>query len=189
MDKVAAAGAGGRVAYALRECSLGLALIAASERGLAALLLGDTREALLDAARQRCPGAESLARDENLEKIASRAVELIERPGRGWELPLDIEGTPFQRRVWMALREIPPGATASYQQIAERIGQPTAARAVAKACAANRIAVAIPCHRVVRGDGDISGYRWGVERKRELLAREAAGARAAGREAAVGAIV
>jgi AraC family transcriptional regulator of adaptative response/methylated-DNA-[protein]-cysteine methyltransferase len=106
--------------------------------------------------------------------VAGLALELIERPGQGWPQPLDIVGTPFQRRVWKALREIPPGSTTSYAQIAERIGQPGAARAVAGACAANRIAVAIPCHRVVRGDGDLSGYRWGVARKRELLAREAA---------------
>lgn len=99
-------------------------------------------------------------------------VGFVESPQLGLDLPLDVRGTAFQERVWQALREIPPGSTASYAQIAERIGAPRAVRAVAQACAANRIAVAIPCHRVVRRDGDISGYRWGVERKRELLRRE-----------------
>jgi AraC family transcriptional regulator of adaptative response/methylated-DNA-[protein]-cysteine methyltransferase len=169
-----AAGPERRVSFALRDSSLGLALIGASGQGLCALMLGDSRETLLQAARARFPAAEARAGGEDFESLASLALGLVEQPRRGWALPLDIEGTPFQRRVWQALREIPAGATASYAQIAERIGQPSAARAVAGACAANRIAVAIPCHRVLRGDGDISGYRWGVARKRELLAREAA---------------
>jgi AraC family transcriptional regulator of adaptative response/methylated-DNA-[protein]-cysteine methyltransferase len=163
-----------RVSFALRYCSLGLALIGASVGGLCALMLGDDRETLLRVARARFPNAEPGAGGGEFERLATRALGLIERPRQGWDLPLDIEGTPFQRRVWKALREIPPGSTMSYARIAERIGQPRAARAVAGACAANRIAVAIPCHRVLRGDGDLSGYRWGVARKRELLAREAA---------------
>ena len=163
-----------RVSFALRDCSLGLALIGSSAGGLCALMLGDDREALLWAARARFPDAETSEGGADFERVAGLALELIERPGQGWSQPLDIVGTPFQRRVWKALCEIPPGSTTSYAQIAERIGQPRAARAVAGACAANRIAVAIPCHRVVRGDGDLSGYRWGVARKRELLAREAA---------------
>ncbi len=168
------AGRDRRVSFALRDCSLGLALIGSSAGGLCALMLGDDREALLRAARARFPDAETSEGGADLERVAGLALELIERPGQGWSQPLDIVGTPFQRRVWKALCEIPPGSTTSYAQIAERIGQPRAARAVAGACAANRIAVAIPCHRVVRGDGDLSGYRWGVARKRELLAREAA---------------
>jgi AraC family transcriptional regulator, regulatory protein of adaptative response / methylated-DNA-[protein]-cysteine methyltransferase len=170
------AGMSRRVSFALRDCSLGLALIGASADGLCALMLGDDRETLLRAARARFPDAEAGEGGADFESLATRALELIEQPGQGWDLPLDIEGTPFQRRVWKALCEIPRGSTTSYAQIAERIGQPRAARAVAGACAANRIAVAIPCHRVVRGDGDLAGYRWGVARKRELLAREAAAA-------------
>ena len=168
------AGMDRRVSFVVRDCSLGLALICASAQGLCALMLGDDRETLLRAARARFPNAEPSAGGADFERLATLALDMIEQPAHGWPLPLDIEGTPFQRRVWNALREIPPGATTSYAQIAERIGQPRAARAVAGACAANRIAVAIPCHRVLRGDGDLSGYRWGVARKRELLAREAA---------------
>lgn len=168
------AGVERRVSLALRDCSLGLALIGASAGGLCALMLGDDRETLLRAARARFSDAAIVEGGSEAESLADLALGLIERPRQGWGAPLDIMGTPFQRRVWTALCEIAPGATASYAQIAERIGQPRAARAVAGACAANRIAVAIPCHRVVRGDGDLSGYRWGVARKRELLAREAA---------------
>ncbi|MDT4826431.1 Bifunctional transcriptional activator/DNA repair enzyme Ada [compost metagenome] len=105
----------------------------------------------------------------------ARVVGFIEAPALGLDLPLDVRGTAFQERVWQALREIPPGSTASYAEIAERIGSPRAVRAVAQACAANSLAVAIPCHRVVRSDGNLSGYRWGVERKRRLLEREAEG--------------
>ncbi|MGA8171748.1 MAG: methylated-DNA--[protein]-cysteine S-methyltransferase [Methylocystis sp.] len=169
-----------RVSLWLRDCSLGVALIGVSARGLCALMLDDRPEPLSRAARERFPDAELSGEDEHFENIVNLALEMIEQPGRGWPLALDVAGTPFQRRVWSALLEIPPGSTASYSQIAERIGQPSAARAVAGACAANKIAVAIPCHRVVRGDGDISGYRWGVARKRELLAREAAACGASG---------
>jgi AraC family transcriptional regulator of adaptative response/methylated-DNA-[protein]-cysteine methyltransferase len=172
MKKAIDESAGRRVSFALRECSLGLALIGASAAGLCVLMLGDDRETLPRAARERFPDAEASEGGADFERLARHALGLIEQPGQGWDLPLDIEGTPFQRRVWKALREIPPGSTTSYAQIAERIGQPRAARAVAGACAANKIAVAIPCHRVVRADGDVSGYRWGVARKRELLARE-----------------
>ena len=112
--------------------------------------------------------------DAGFEDLVAKVVGLVEAPAIGFDLPLDIRGTAFQQRVWQALREIPPGATASYADIAERIGSPRSIRAVAQACAANAIAVAIPCHRVVRTDGALSGYRWGVERKRTLLEREAA---------------
>ena len=110
--------------------------------------------------------------DTAYERLVAQVVGFVEAPGRGLDLPLDVRGTAFQQRVWMALREIPAGQTASYSSIAEKIGSPRAVRAIASACAANALAVAIPCHRVVRHDGNLSGYRWGVERKRELIARE-----------------
>jgi len=123
--------------------------------------------------QDRFPKAQLIGGDTGFEQLVAQVVGFIEAPALGLNLPLDVRGTAFQQRVWQALREIPPGTTVSYTQIAERIGAPKAVRAVAQACGANRIAVAIPCHRVVRRDGDVSGYRWGVERKRELLQREA----------------
>ncbi len=122
--------------------------------------------------QDRFPRAELVGGDAAFERLVARVVGFVEAPRRGLALPLDVQGTAFQQRVWQALREIPAGATASYAQVAGRIGQPRAVRAVAQACAANPLALAIPCHRVVRSDGDLSGYRWGVERKRELLERE-----------------
>ena len=122
--------------------------------------------------QDRFPRAELIGGDAGFERLIAQVVGLIEEPELGIDLPLDVRGTAFQQRVWQALRQIPSGETTSYAQIAQRIGSPTSARAVAGACAANTLAVAIPCHRVVRSDGALSGYRWGVERKRELLSRE-----------------
>ena len=132
------------------------------------------RTSLARELQDRFPRAELVGGDAAFERMVAQVVGLVEAPGRGLDLPLDIRGTAFQERVWQALRAIPPGKTATYAEIARAVGRPKAVRAVAQACAANPLAVAIPCHRVVRTDGDLSGYRWGVERKRQLIAREAA---------------
>jgi AraC family transcriptional regulator, regulatory protein of adaptative response / methylated-DNA-[protein]-cysteine methyltransferase len=163
----------GAMTFAIGECSLGSILVARSDRGVCAILLGDDPEALARDLQDRYPGASLIGDDPEFEQPVARVVGLVEAPGLGLDLPLDVRGTAFQQRVWQALREIPAGSTASYADIAGRIGSPGAVRAVARACAANPLAVAIPCHRVVRHDGGLSGYRWGVERKRELLQREA----------------
>jgi AraC family transcriptional regulator of adaptative response/methylated-DNA-[protein]-cysteine methyltransferase len=141
---------------------------------VAAILIGDDPQALVRDLQDRFPRARLIGGDPDYEQLVARVVGLIEAPGIGLDLPLDVRGTAFQQRVWQALREIPPGKTASYAEIARAIGAPKAVRAVAGACAANNLAVAIPCHRVVRNDGAVSGYAWGVERKRTLLQREAA---------------
>lgn len=167
-------GEGESIHFALGECSLGTVLVAESESGVCAIMLGNDPDELLLQLQKRFAAATLLGADEDYEKHVAQVVALIESPGSDHDLPLDIRGTAFQQRVWQALRAIPAGKTASYADIARRIGQPTAARAVARACADNRLAVAIPCHRVVRSDGGLSGYRWGVERKRKLLQREAA---------------
>lgn len=159
--------------FALGECSLGTVLVAESARGVCEIMLGDDPDELLLQLQQRFAAAELIGGDERYEKRMAQVVALIESPCSELELPLDIRGTAFRQRVWQALRAIPVGETASYSDIARRIGQPSAARAVANACANNRLAVAIPCHRVVRSDGALSGYRWGVDRKRTLLEREA----------------
>jgi AraC family transcriptional regulator of adaptative response/methylated-DNA-[protein]-cysteine methyltransferase len=167
---------GGRKAqirFAVGQCSLGAILVAQSQRGICAILLGDDPEGLTHDLQDQFPKAELIGGDEDFEQLVAQVVGFVEAPAVGLNLPLDVRGTAFQERVWQALREIPPGITVSYTQLAERIGSPTAVRAVARACGANHVAVAIPCHRVVRCDGSISGYRWGVERKRELLQREA----------------
>jgi AraC family transcriptional regulator, regulatory protein of adaptative response / methylated-DNA-[protein]-cysteine methyltransferase len=169
-----AGGANTEIRFAVGECSLGSILVARSERGVCAILLGDDPDALAHALQDRFPRARFVGGDAGFEDLVAKVVGLVEAPAAGFDLPLDIRGTAFQQRVWQALREIPPGATASYADIAERIGSPRSIRAVAQACAANPIAVAIPCHRVVRTDGALSGYHWGVERKRTLLEREAA---------------
>jgi AraC family transcriptional regulator of adaptative response/methylated-DNA-[protein]-cysteine methyltransferase len=148
-------------------------LVAQSQRGICAILLGDDPEQLVHDLQDQFPKARLIGGDAAFEQLVAQVVGFIEAPALGLSLPLDVRGTAFQERVWQALREIPPGATVSYAQVAERIGAPKAARAVAQACAANHLAVAIPCHRVVRRNGELSGYRWGVERKRELLQREA----------------
>lgn len=164
--------------FAIGECSLGSLLVAKSERGACAILMGDDPDALVRDLQDRFPKADLIGGDADFEQLIAKVVGFIEAPALGLDLPLDIRGTSFQQRVWRALQEIPVGATASYTDVANRIGSPNAFRAVAQACAANALAVAIPCHRVVRNDGAISGYRWGVERKRALLEREAkAGAR------------
>jgi len=160
------------IRFAVGESSLGSILVAQSDRGVCAILLGDDPDVLIADLERRFPRAELLGGDDAFEKVVATVVGFVEAPCVGLDLPLDIRGTAFQQRVWNALRTIPPGETASYRQIAEKIGSPTATRAVAQACGANSIAVAIPCHRVVRTDGGISGYRWGVERKRALLDRE-----------------
>ncbi len=167
-------GAAETIRFAAGACSLGSVLVAATARGVCALLLGDDPDALVHELEDRFPHARLVGGDAEFERLVARAVGLVERPALGLDLPLDVRGTAFQQRVWQALRAVPSGSTASYRQIAERIGAPGSARAVAGACAANPVAVAIPCHRIVRNDGSLSGYRWGVERKRALLEREAA---------------
>jgi AraC family transcriptional regulator of adaptative response/methylated-DNA-[protein]-cysteine methyltransferase len=168
-----AAGANAEIRFALGECSLGSILIARSRRGVCAILLGDDPEALARDLQGQFPGYTLIAGDAELDRLVARVVGFVETPGPGLDLALDPRGTAFQQRVWRALRDIPAGGTATYAEIAVRIGAPSAARAVAGACAANPLAVAIPCHRVVRSDGGLSGYRWGVQRKRALLQREA----------------
>ncbi|TAK08258.1 MAG: bifunctional DNA-binding transcriptional regulator/O6-methylguanine-DNA methyltransferase Ada [Candidatus Manganitrophaceae bacterium] len=167
-----AGGVGASVRFAVGECSLGSILVAATPQGICALLLGDDPDQLARDLQDRFPRAELIGGDEAFEQGVAQVIAFVETPALGLDLPLDVRGTAFQQRVWQALRRIPAGDTASYTEIAERIGAPTAVRAVARACASNSIAVAIPCHRVVRKDGALSGYRWGVERKRALLARE-----------------
>ena len=169
-------GVDARITFALGQCSLGAILIARSARGLCAIALGDDPDALLRELQDRFPRAELVGGDAAFEQLVARVVGFVEAPAIGLELPLDIRGTAFQQRVWEALRKLPAGTTASYAEIATRIGSPKAVRAVAQACAANTLAVAIPCHRVVRSDGALAGYRWGVERKRALLLVEADGA-------------
>ena len=163
------------IRFAIGDCSLGAILVAASERGVCAILLGDDPAALARDLQDRFPRAVLIGGDSEFEQQVARVVSMVEAPRVGLDLPLDIRGTAFQQRVWQALREIPIGTTQSYSDVARRIGAPTAVRAVAQACAANALAVAIPCHRVVRNDGGLSGYRWGVERKRALLDRESGG--------------
>ena len=167
-----AGGATAEIRFAIGECSLGSILVASSDRGVCAIMLGGDPEALARDVQERFPRAELIGGDAEFEELVAKVVGFIEAPGLGLDLPLDVQGTAFQQRVWEALREIPAGRTATYGEIAARIGAPRAVRAVAGACAANPVAVAIPCHRVVRTDGSLSGYRWGVERKRALLARE-----------------
>jgi AraC family transcriptional regulator, regulatory protein of adaptative response / methylated-DNA-[protein]-cysteine methyltransferase len=167
-----AGGARAAIRFAVGECSLGSILVAASARGVCAILLGDDPAALARDLEDRFPNAELIGGDAEFERLVAQVVGVIEAPNLGLGLPLDVRGTAFQERVWRALRKIPTGATVTYADIAKRIGEPKAIRAVAQACAANPLAVAIPCHRVVRADGDVAGYRWGVERKRTLLRRE-----------------
>jgi AraC family transcriptional regulator, regulatory protein of adaptative response / methylated-DNA-[protein]-cysteine methyltransferase len=167
-------GAGAVIRFAVGEASLGAVLVAATTKGVCAILLGDDPEALVRELQDRFPKAEFEGGDTGFERMVARVVGLVDAPGQRLDLPLDIRGTAFQQKVWAALSAIPAGKTATYVEIARAIGQPTAVRAVAQACGANPLAVAIPCHRVVRSDGDLSGYRWGVERKRKLIAREAA---------------
>jgi len=161
------------IRFAVGETSLGAILVAASEKGVCAILMGDDPNALLRDLQDRFRKARLIGADPDFEATVAKVVGLVEAPRLGLDLPLDVRGTAFQQRVWRALTELPVGSTASYGDVARAIGQPKAVRAVAQACGANALAVAIPCHRVVRNDGALSGYRWGVERKRMLLDREA----------------
>ena len=167
-----AGGAGETIRHATGASSLGPVLVAATERGICAILIGDDPAALEADLRARFPRATLVAADAGFDDWVKRVVDLVEAPREGLALPLDIQGTAFQRRVWEALRAIPPGETISYGALAERLGQPQAVRAVASACGANKVAVAVPCHRVVGADGALTGYRWGMARKRTLLDRE-----------------
>jgi AraC family transcriptional regulator, regulatory protein of adaptative response / methylated-DNA-[protein]-cysteine methyltransferase len=167
-------GDGTAIRFAVGESSLGSILVAATDKGICAIQFGDDPDALVRGLQDRFPRARLLGGDEGFEQLVAKVVGFVEAPAQGLDLPLDVRGTAFQQRVWQALREIPSGSTASYAEIARRIGRPKAVRAVAHACASNGVAVAIPCHRVVRNDGALSGYRWGVQRKRALLERESA---------------
>jgi len=167
-----AGGAGERITFGITKCRLGAVLAAATERGVCAILLGDDAGALEADLRERFARAEVVAADRSFATTLAKVVALVDGRSPGDGLPLDIRGTVFQRRVWRALRRVPIGATVSYREVAERIGAPRAVRAVAAACAANPLAIAIPCHRVVRSDGTAAGYRWGAARKRALLAAE-----------------
>lgn len=161
------------IRYGIVPCALGLVLLAATDNGICRIELGDCRDDLAEALRRQFPRAHFAPMDAQIETWLRAVVHYIERPQAALQLPLDIQGTAFQRQVWEALRDIPLGSTASYTEIAARIGKPNAVRAVATACASNQLALAIPCHRVIRGNGELAGYRWGIERKRELLRREA----------------
>lgn len=172
--KFKSGGSDTEIRFAIGECTLGAILVAASARGICTIALGDAPEKLLNELQDQFPRAHLVGGDRAFEEWVAKVVGFVETPSLGLDLPLDIRGTAFQQRVWQALKEIPVGSTVSYTDIANRINMPKAARAVAGACAANKLAVAIPCHRVVRSDGDLSGYRWGIERKHALLERESA---------------
>jgi AraC family transcriptional regulator, regulatory protein of adaptative response / methylated-DNA-[protein]-cysteine methyltransferase len=165
-------GAGEVIRFAVGECSLGSILVAATAHGICAIQLGDTAEELVEALQDRFPKADLKGGDADFEQIVARVVGLVEEPRRAFDLPLHVRGTAFQQRIWDILRSIPPGETMTYAEVAAKAGCPGAVRAVANACASNKLAVAIPCHRVVRKGGALSGYRWGVERKAALLKRE-----------------
>ncbi len=166
-------GADTAIHFAIGECSLGSILVASTERGVCAVLLGDDPSRLAHDLQDQFPRARLVGGVRGYEETVSRVIAMVENPRVGLDLPLDIRGTAFQQRVWRALQNIPVGSTATYTDIAKLLGVPAAVRAVAQACGANTLAVAIPCHRVVRKDGSLSGYRWGVERKQTLLEREA----------------
>lgn len=163
---------GQQIQFAVMPCYLGWVLVAGTTRGICAIELGDKPEALQARLENRFPQANLQSSDASFHQLVQQVMDFLEAPGDQLDLPLDIQGTAFQRRVWLALRDIPAGTTLSYSEVAARIGQPKATRAVAQACASNKLAVAIPCHRVVRQDGDLGGYRWGITRKQALLQRE-----------------
>ena len=160
------------IRFAVGQTALGAILVASSEKGIAAILLGDEPAELVRNLQDRFANARLIGGDRDDESLVARVVGFVDRPGSGLNVPLDLRGTAFQRRVWQKLQEIPVGKKVTYAEVARRIGLPKAVRAVAGACAANNLAVAIPCHRVVRTDGSLSGYAWGIERKRVLLERE-----------------
>jgi AraC family transcriptional regulator of adaptative response/methylated-DNA-[protein]-cysteine methyltransferase len=160
------------IQYSVSDSSLGCVLVASSDQGICAVLLGSSPGVLKRDLEERFPDDQLVGTTAT--DLHKKVVAFVDAPSAGFDMPLDARGTEFQRKVWRVLREIPAGATATYLDIANRIGSPKAVRAVAQACGANPVAVAIPCHRVVRSDGGLSGYRWGVERKRALLAREGA---------------
>ena len=161
------------IKFAIGDCSLGSVLVAASDKGVCAILFGDDAETLRNDLRKQFPRARIVGGDKVFGQLAAEVIAFVEAPRIGLDLPLDVQGTAFQHRVWDALRRIPTGSTASYAEIAKAIGSPKSVRAVARACASNRIVVAIPCHRVIGSDGSLTGYRGGIERKRALLAKEA----------------
>lgn len=161
------------IRFAVGESALGSVLVAQSDRGICAILLGDDPEALARDLQSRFPSASLIGGDADFQQLLAEVVRFVENPEIGLDLPLDVGGTDFERRVWNALREIPAGSTATYSEIANRINSPNSAKEVGEACAANLLAVAIPCHRVLRKDGALAGYRWGVHRKRALLEKEA----------------
>ncbi|MUZ75828.1 bifunctional DNA-binding transcriptional regulator/O6-methylguanine-DNA methyltransferase Ada [Agrobacterium vitis] len=172
-----AGGANEELKFAVGQVFLGAVLVASSSKGIVSILLGDEPEKLVHDLQDRFPKAVLVGADKDYEDLISKVVGFVEKPELGLDLPLDIRGTAFQQRVWKALQGIPAGKTASYSEVAQQIQSPSAIRAVARACAANNLAVAIPCHRVVRNNGSLSGYAWGVERKRALLDRELTGLR------------
>jgi AraC family transcriptional regulator of adaptative response/methylated-DNA-[protein]-cysteine methyltransferase len=161
------------IKFAVGDCRFGAILVAQSTRGICAILLGDDADGLLQELQACFPHAELIGGDAEFEQLVAYVVGFVHSPRGNFDLPLDIQGTAFQQRVWSALRQIPLGQTLSYTELAKRLGMPTAVRAVAAACAANQLAIAIPCHRVVRSDGKLAGYRWKIERKRQLLDAEA----------------
>ena len=165
-------GVGETIRFAVGECSLGSILVAATAKGICTIQLGDEPVALVRELDNQFSRAELIGGDKEFESLVAMVIGLIEDPVQGIDLPLDIRGTTFQRRIWQVLQEIPAGTTSSYSMIAERVGSPKAARAVARTCASNPLAVAIPCHRVIRNNGSLGDYRWGVERKKILLFRE-----------------
>jgi len=160
------------IRFGIEKCSFGLILVAATDQGICAIMLGDDASALERELHAHFPRSQPVGQDREFEHLLAKVVDFVEAPSLGLDLSLDMRGTAFQQRVWQALRAIPPGTTASYAEIAERIGAPKAAYAVGQACASNIIAVAIPCHRAVRKNGALAGYRWGIARKRALLERE-----------------
>lgn len=165
-------GANASIVFSVAECWLGFVLVAASGKGVCAITMGEKREPLIKELYAMFPDAELIAGDKDFDALIVRVVAFVEQPGIGLELPLDVRGTAFQHRVWKALLDIPCGETVSYAELAQRIGSPKSVRAVAQACSANKLAVAIPCHRVVRSDGELAGYRWELKRKRALIKRE-----------------
>jgi len=181
-----AGGANEEIRFAIGESSLGTILVASSKRGVVSILMGDDPDGLIRSLQDKFPQARLVGGDAEYESLVAQVVGFIEAPRLGLDLPLDVRGTAFQQRVWQALRDIPVGQTVSYSEIARKIGAPKAVRPVAEACAANKIALAIPCHRVVRNNGSISGYAWGVERKRALIEREAVPSQKKNRMSAVG---